>query len=64
VRDDSFLLLFNAHYEDVDVPPARAPLRTRWELELRTGRSTATGSCPARDGRRRVALARRAARVP
>ena len=39
LRDDSFLLLFNAHYEDI---PFRLPARrfgTRWEVELATGRS-------------------------
>ena len=38
LRDDSFLLLFNAHFEDV---PFRLPARrfgTRWEIELATGR--------------------------
>ncbi len=38
VRDDTFLLLFNAHFEDI---PFRLPARrfgTRWELVLATGR--------------------------
>ncbi|HEV2590983.1 MAG TPA: glycogen debranching protein GlgX [Gaiellaceae bacterium] len=38
LRDDSFLLLFNAHFEDI---PFRLPARrfgTRWEVELATGR--------------------------
>ena len=37
VRDDSFLLLFNAHFEDI---PFRLPARrfgTRWEIVLATG---------------------------
>jgi len=37
VRDDSFLLLFNAHFEDI---PFRLPARrfgTRWEVVLATG---------------------------
>jgi len=41
VRDDSFLVLFNAHFEDI---PFRLPARrfgTRWAVEL------STGSCQA-----------------
>jgi isoamylase len=36
VRDDSFLLLFNAHHEDCEfkLPPGR--FGRRWEIELRT----------------------------
>jgi len=37
LRDDSFLLLFNAHFEDI---PFRLPARrfgTRWEGVLATG---------------------------
>ena len=37
LRDDSFLLLFNAHFEDI---PFRLPARrfgTRWEVVLATG---------------------------
>jgi glycogen operon protein len=38
LRDDSFLLLFNTHFEDI---PFRLPARrfgSRWEVVLSTGR--------------------------
>jgi glycogen operon protein len=38
VRDDSFLLLFNAHFEDVTFRLPARRFGTRWELELATGR--------------------------
>jgi glycogen operon protein len=37
VRDDSFLLLFNAHFEDVEFRLPARRFATRWELELATG---------------------------
>jgi isoamylase len=39
VRDDSFLLLFNAHYEDVAFRLPARRFATRWALELSTGRA-------------------------
>ncbi|MGH3048844.1 MAG: glycogen debranching enzyme, partial [Gaiellaceae bacterium] len=39
VRDDSFLILFNGHYEDMTFRLPARRFATRWELEL------ATGSC-------------------
>jgi isoamylase len=38
VRDDSFLLLFNAHFEDVTFRLPARRFGTRWELVLATGR--------------------------
>jgi glycogen operon protein len=38
VRDDTFLVLFNAHYEDVAFRLPARRFGTRWELELATGR--------------------------
>jgi glycogen operon protein len=49
LRDDSFLVLFNAHYEDI---PFRLPARrfgTRWEIELATGRCEAERLVPGAD---------------
>ena len=47
IVDDSFLLLFNAHHEDVHVHAAAPALRRRWALELshrRPGRASRTRS--------------------
>jgi glycogen operon protein len=41
VRDDSFLLLFNAHFEDMSFRLPARRFGTRWAVEL------ATGSCHA-----------------
>ena len=52
IRDDSFLLLVNAHHEDVPVPAARAPLRRRVGGRGRTPprtSSTARASRPTRE---------------
>jgi glycogen operon protein len=38
VRDDSFLVLFNVHFEDVAFRLPARRFATRWELELATGR--------------------------
>jgi glycogen operon protein len=38
VRDDSFLICFNGHYEDVTFRLPARRFGTRWELELSTGR--------------------------
>jgi len=45
VRDDSFLVLFNAHYEDMEFRLPARRFGARWELELHTGR------CDCGDGR-------------
>jgi glycogen operon protein len=38
LRDDSFLLLFNAHYEDISFRLPARRFGTHWEIELATGR--------------------------
>jgi glycogen operon protein len=38
VRDESFLLLFNAHYEDISFRLPARRFGSRWEVELSTGR--------------------------
>jgi len=47
IVDDSFLLLFNAHFERVDFTLPARRLGVRWEVELATG-SVDGGSFPAR----------------
>jgi glycogen operon protein len=49
VVDDSFLVLFNAHHEDVvfTLPPRR--FGTRWELELSTADPDSKGTYSARE---------------
>ena len=37
VRDDSFLLLFNAHFEEVAFRLPARRFGTRWNVELATG---------------------------
>jgi glycogen operon protein len=37
IRDDSFLLLFNAHYEDISFRLPARRFGTRWAIELSTG---------------------------
>jgi glycogen operon protein len=46
VRDDSFLMLFNAHYEDVAFRLPARRFGTRWERELATGRCDADRLVP------------------
>jgi isoamylase len=49
VRDDSFLILFNAHFEEI---PFRLPARrfgTRWDVEFATGRLVADRLVPGAD---------------
>src|SRR6185503_389560 len=46
VRDDSFLLLFNAHFEDVAFRLPARRFGTRWEVELTTGALDATRLTP------------------
>ncbi|HVV58233.1 MAG TPA: glycogen debranching protein GlgX [Gaiellaceae bacterium] len=43
VRDDSFLILFNGHYEDMRFRLPARRFGTRWEIELATGRCTCDG---------------------
>jgi glycogen operon protein len=38
VRDDSFLLLFNAHFEDITFRLPARRFGTRWDVVLTTGR--------------------------
>ena len=38
VRDDSFLVLFNAFFDDITFRLPARRLGLRWELELQTGR--------------------------
>ena len=61
LRDDSFLMLFNAHFEQVDFRLPARRFGTHWELEL------ATGSCEfqrARAGRDRAGRVPLAGRLP
>jgi len=46
VRDDSFLLLFNAYFDDVMFRLPARRLGLRWKLELRTGRFDADRTTP------------------
>ena len=49
VRDDSFLLLFNAHYEEITFRLPARRFGARWELVLATGPAArATASTPGR----------------
>ena len=60
LRDDSFLMLFNAHFEQVEFRLPARRFATHWELELATGacefEQLAPGRRPVID---RVAVARR-----
>jgi isoamylase len=46
VRDDSFLVLFNAHFEDVAFRLPARRFGTRWAVELATGRCDSDGLAP------------------
>ena len=62
VRDDSFLILFNAHFEDVTFRLPARRFGTHWEVELSTGRFDAGRLVPGADavvGDRSLALLRR-----
>ncbi|HEX3808048.1 MAG TPA: glycogen debranching protein GlgX, partial [Gaiellaceae bacterium] len=64
VRDDSFLLLFNAHFEQISFRLPARRFGTRWELELATGAVDGERLVPGADvtiERRSVAVFRRAA---
>ena len=67
IVDDSFLLLFNAHHEDVDVHAADRRFGERWALELSTAEpearaGLARGRGAREDDRGHRALAGAAAR--
>ena len=49
VRDDSFLLLFNAHYEEISFRLPARRFGTRWEVELATGRADGDRLTPGAD---------------
>jgi isoamylase len=49
VRDDSFLLLFNAHFEDITFRLPARRFATRWEIILATGRSECERPTPGQD---------------
>ena len=50
MRDDSFLLLFNAHHEEITFRLPARRFGTRWEVELATGRRRRRrGSTPGAD---------------
>src|SRR5581483_5152029 len=62
VRDDSFLILFNAHFEDVTFRLPARRFGTHWEVEPSTGRFDAGRLVPGADavvGDRSLALLRR-----
>jgi glycogen operon protein len=46
VRDDSFMILFNAHFEDVAFRLPARRFATRWEVEFATGRADAPRLTP------------------
>jgi isoamylase len=49
VRDDSFLLLFNAHFEDISFRLPARRFGTRWAVELSTGFCHAERLVPGSD---------------
>jgi isoamylase len=49
VRDDTFLLLFNAHFEDIAFRLPARRFGTRWELVLATGRCECDRFVPGAD---------------
>ena len=49
IEDDSFLLLFNAHYEEIAFRLPARRFGTRWELELATGTIDAERLMPGLD---------------
>jgi glycogen operon protein len=62
VRDDSFLLLFNGHFEDISFRLPARRFATRWEIVLATGGCAAERLVPGGDvllEARSVALLRR-----
>jgi isoamylase len=49
IRDDSFLLLFNAHFEDITFRLPARRFGTRWQLELTTGSCSFERLTPGQD---------------
>ncbi len=49
VRDDSFLILFNAHFEDIAFRLPARRFGTRWELVIATGRCEIETLAPGRE---------------
>jgi glycogen operon protein len=49
LRDDSFLLLFNAHYEEIAFRLPARRFGTRWEVEVATGNIDAERLTPGLD---------------
>ena len=49
VRDESFLLLFNAHFEDMSFRLPARRFGTRWEVVLSTGRCESERFVPGGD---------------
>ena len=49
VRDESFLLLFNAHFEDISFRLPARRFGTRWEVVLATGRCEGERLVPGGD---------------
>jgi glycogen operon protein len=63
VRDDTFLMLFNAHFEDISFRLPARRFGTRWELVLTTGRCESERFAPGADVEveaRSIAVFRRA----
>jgi glycogen operon protein len=64
VRDDSFLILFNAHFDEIAFRLPARRFGTHWELELATGEVEAERLVPGADvtvGARTVTVLRRRA---
>jgi isoamylase len=57
IRDDSFLVLFNAHGEERTFTLPRAQFGTRWTLELTTDDPAAEAGSAEHDARADVTLA-------
>jgi len=49
LRDDSFLILFNAHFEDITFRLPARRFGTRWEVVLSTGRCECDRLTPGSD---------------
>jgi len=49
LRDDSFLMLFNAHFEEITFRLPARRFGTHWELELATGQVGAERLTPGQD---------------
>ncbi len=63
VRDDTFLLLFNAHFEDISFRLPARRFGTRWDVVIATGRCEAERFAPGADvdvEARSIAVFRRA----